>query len=233
MILKLLRKISLFAKLNVIRLSYKNLSDKQIFEKIYKDNVWDKKTTKLNSGPGSHDPNLIDPYIKFLTAFFKKNPNQKIVDLGCGDFNIGEKIFNFSKSYTGIDIVEKVIKTNTQNYKHKKIKFLCLNILEDKIPVADCIIIRQVFQHLNNKSIFEILKNIKNFRFLIITEHVPDFSFNPNIDNPTGPTTRLHFNSGVDIEKDPFRFQFLEKEQITVKDNKLGGLHKTVIYKLY
>ena len=153
MVLKLLKKISLSIKLNVLEKTYKNLNDKQTFEKIYRDNEWNKKTTKINSGPGSHDSNLITPYVNFVSSFLKKTPNLKIVDLGCGDFNIGGKIFQLSKEYIGVDIVEKVIMNNRKNFKNKKIKFLCLNVLKDEIPKADCIIIRQVFQHLDNYSI--------------------------------------------------------------------------------
>ena len=232
MISNLLQKLKFFIKLTYINLNYKNLSDKEIFEKIYREKEWNKSSENMNSGPGSHDFNLISPYIKFVQEFLNKNPNLKIIDIGCGDFNIGKKIFESSKSYIGIDIVENLIKANSINFVHEKLNFICLNIIEEKIPKADCVIARQVFQHLDNYSISIILNKIKSFKYAIITEHIPDEYFVPNIDKLTGPNTRLYSKSGVDIERDPFDFQFKFKKELIVDDEKFGGLHKTVIYTL-
>ena len=102
-----------------------------------------------------------------------------------------------------------------------------------KIPKSDCVIIRQVLQHLNNKSINVILKKIYSFKFLILTEHLPENKFIPNVDKFTGPTIRLDTSySGVDLEKKPFNLKFKSKRQLIIEDKKLGGIHKTIIYKL-
>ena len=93
-------------------------------------------------------------------------------------------------------------------------------------------IIRQVLQHLDNKSITKILDKIKSYKYVIITEHIPKNIFIPNIDKSIGLTTRLEFNSGINIEIEPFNFNFLTKKEIILDDKELGGVHKTVIYTL-
>tara|TARA_B110000261_G_scaffold3282_1_gene3529 strand:- start:928 stop:1194 length:267 start_codon:yes stop_codon:yes gene_type:complete len=87
-------------------------------------------------------------------------------------------------------------------------------------------------QHLDNKSIFKILNKISDFKYVVITEHIPKNKFIANVDKSIGPTTRLEFNSGIEIESKPFNFLFKEKKEISIDDNELEGRHKTVIYTL-
>ena len=233
MIFKYLKLFSKKFREKIIINNYKNLSTKEIFEKIYRDKVWNKKSKNMNSGPGSHNHLLINPYIEFVLKFLKKEKDISVLDLGCGDFNIGKKIYDQTSSYTGIDIVQPLIDHNKKVFKDKKLNFLCLDIIENELPKADCIIIRQVLQHLDNKSVSKILKKIVNYKFIIITEHISSGGFKPNIDKPTGPLIRADFRSGLDIEKSPFNFNFKEKKEISIIDNELGGLHKTIIYTVF
>ena len=223
----LLKNIKIF----ILYCKYSKLSVKDIFNKIYNEQTWgyDKK---LYSGPGSHDKELTKPYLKFVQDFLNKK-NYTVTDLGCGDFNIGEKLYRYSKNYIAIDIVEKLIELNKSKYTDSNLHFICMNVLEKKIPKSDCIIIRQVLQHLDNKSIEIILKQIYNFKFLILTEHLPGNKFIPNIDKFTGPTIRLDTSySGVNLEKKPFDLKFKSKKELIIEDKNLGGIHKTIIYKL-
>ena len=46
-----------------------------------------------------------------------------------------------------------------------------MNALNDNLPIADIIMIREVFQHLSNANINKILNKIKKkYKFLILTE---------------------------------------------------------------
>ena len=81
--------------------------------------------------------------------------------MGCGDFNIGSKIFKHSKNYIGIDVVEDLINHNKQKYLAKNLTFETLDAVYDNIPSGDCILIKEVFQHITNS---EIEKNpFKNY----------------------------------------------------------------------
>jgi SAM-dependent methyltransferase len=218
-------------KIFILYYKYRKLSVNEIFKKIYDEKKWG-KDKKLYSGPGSHDNELTKPYLRFVQDFLNKK-NYTVTDLGCGDFNIGKKLYPYSKKYIAIDIVEKLIELNKRKYTDSNLHFIYMNVLEQKIPISDCIIIRQVLQHLDNKSIKIILKQIYNFKFLILTEHLPEDKFIPNIDKFTGPTIRLDTGySGVDLEKKPFNLKFESKKELNIKDKNLGGIHKTIIYKL-
>ena len=69
MILSQLKNIKRKLKIILINFEYKGLSTEQIFSKIYKDSSWDKKSLNFNSGPGSHNENLVLPYVKFVNSF--------------------------------------------------------------------------------------------------------------------------------------------------------------------
>tara|TARA_B100000900_G_C20588656_1_gene720692 strand:- start:543 stop:1244 length:702 start_codon:yes stop_codon:yes gene_type:complete len=232
MILNQLRKIKRIIKLAKINLQFSNLSTEQIFSKIYSERTWNIKSSDFNSGPGSHNESLVKPYLKFVNSFIKQKEIKTIVDLGCGDFNVGKSIYKPLKKYIAFDIVPDLIERNKKKFNDKKIVFKCKDFIVDPIPIADCVIVRQVLQHLDNKSIIKVLDKIKLYKYAIITEHIPKKIFKPNIDKKIGPTTRLEFNSGLNIEIDPFNFYFVKKKEINLDDNEFGGIHKTVIYTL-
>ena len=232
MVLSQLKKIKRKLKLILIYFEYKGLSTEQIFSKIYKDSSWNKNSLNFNSGPGSHNKKLVAPYVKFVNLFLLDKKLKSIIDLGCGDFNVGKNIYKNVNKYYAFDIVPDLIKTNKKKFNDKKIVFECKNFIDDSLPKADGVIIRQVLQHLDNKSIIKILDKIKPYKYAIITEHIPKTIFTPNIDKNIGLTTRLEFNSGINIEIDPFNFNFISKKEIKLEDKELGGIHKTVIYKL-
>jgi hypothetical protein len=61
-------------------------------------------------------------------------------------------------------------------------------------------------QHLSNTEIIKILDKCRQFAFVIVTEHYPhpDRDIAPNVDIPHEPEIRLHFDSGVYLDKPPF-----------------------------
>ena len=96
-----------------LMIQYGFISNEEIFSKIYSEKIWNKGSNlDFNSGPGSHDANIVEPYLKNIIAFLKRNKNMTIIDLGCGDFNIGSKLVKYSKKYIAIDVVEDLINRN-------------------------------------------------------------------------------------------------------------------------
>lgn len=191
-----------------------------IFNEIYEKNLWgssEKPNRRYYSGLGSHDGNIVVPYIEavqdLLTEF---NSKPDIVDLGCGDFFIGSSIRSFCGSYTACDIVEPLISYNKLKFKNLNVDFKKIDITRDSIPEGDILIIRQVLQHLSNEDIAKFVNSINyNYKMLLVTEHLPlEINFKPNIDKESGQNIRLDFNSGVDLTMDPFKLEFSSKKDI-------------------
>ena len=160
---------------------------KDVMNQIYEMNLWGGNDFDFYSGTGSHDYKIIDPFLKVIIAFLESHDTPLIVcDLGCGDFNIGKHLTPYSKKYVAIDIVENLINRNKKLYNADNLEFHCLDIINDDLPVGDCIILRQVLQHLSNQDIEKIANKIATYKYIILTEHIPSGDFAPNKDIISG-----------------------------------------------
>lgn len=194
-------------------------STADIFSGIYANNIWGGNLGDFYSGKGS-DNNFSRSYCEFITEFAVKNSleNLKIVDLGCGDFRVGQQLLQnlvnsqIQYQYTGVDIVPKLIEYHSIRYANKDIKFVCINIIEEDLPQGDICLIRQVLQHLSNQDIKKILAKLSQYKYVFITESHPADELNciPNLDIPTGAEIRLLHNSGVFLDKNPFNLSGVE-----------------------
>ncbi|PIB32363.1 SAM-dependent methyltransferase [Gaetbulibacter sp. 5U11] len=208
---------------------------KAAMQQVYKMNLWGSNASEFYSGEGSHNPELVNPYIEAIVSFLKTlNTPISVCDLGCGDFNIGSKLFKYTSKYFAIDIVPELIEHNKSNFKAKNLSFSSLDIAKDDLPSADCALIRQVLQHLSNAEVQNILNKLQAYKYVIITEHIPLFDFIPNLDIISGQGIRLKKQSGLDVLKAPFKFKVTSQEElltINLKDGK--GKIVTTKYTLY
>ncbi len=208
---------------------------KKVMEQIYDVNLWGSNDSEFYSGFGSHNPDLVEPYIKVLKTFLSSfNEPLTICDLGCGDFNIGKQLVKFSKQFIAIDIVPSLIAFNTKTFKAYNLKFACLDIAKDALPKADCVIIRQVLQHLSNAEVQKVVAKLADYKYVILTEHLPNGSFTPNIDIISGQGIRLKKQSGLDILQAPFNFKpkgIQELLSYNLKNNK--GVIVTWLFEVF
>ncbi|MCP3388889.1 hypothetical protein NLM27_08895 [Bradyrhizobium sp. CCGB12] len=184
----------------------RNLSRTEVFDTIYRDNMWG-GPDKL-SGYGSSGPHAA-AYIDFVKRFAKEKGVRTVLDGGCGDFSIGSQICDCVESYIATDISDVIIGVNKVRHSaFKNVEFRRLDLCVDPLPPADLITIREVFQHLSNADIALALANIEksSARYVLITEHVPADHrlMAPNLDKPRGSQIRNMFGSGVYINLPPF-----------------------------
>jgi len=212
------------------------LSEK--FNKIYSENYWANyrkdKSLDFDSGFTSYVDYILEEYVLALQCFLEKNLDIKtIVNLGCGDFNVGSNIAPLFDSYIGVDIVESLVIRNQKKFSSKSISFLHRDMTTDKLPSADLICARQVLQHLSNQDIQSFLDNIKgNYKYLIITETMHrSWRFMPNRDIPSGPGTRFHKKSGVVLDAPPFNLKY-EKKMLLCEPSFKKEFVPTTLYKL-
>lgn len=181
---------------------------KDAMTQVYEKHLWGGKDFDFYSGIGSHDPTTVNLYTKTVSDFLKFNSGKlKVCDLGCGDFNIGKQLVPHTSKYFAIDIVESLIDRNKSIFNADHLEFQCLDISKDELPNADCIILRQVLQHLSNDEIIRIVRKLSNYKYIILTEHIPFGDFIPNSDIIAGQGIRLKHNSGVDLLAEPFNLK--------------------------
>ncbi|MEE9408694.1 MAG: methyltransferase domain-containing protein [Polaribacter sp.] len=208
---------------------------KAAMEQVYELKLWGDNATNFYSGAGSHQQEIIVPYINAVTTFLTSFKNPLVVcDLGCGDFNIGKQLVEHSKKYIAVDIVTNLIDYNKKNFQEENLEFHCLDIAKDQLPSADCVLLRQVLQHLSNAEVQSIVGKLKDFKYVILTEHLPAGNFIPNKDIISGQGIRIKKKSGINLLVAPFNFKVIEETQLfTVALNDNKGVIVTTLYQTF
>lgn len=227
--------------MNALKLNRISKKEKQAWptkaamEQIYEKHLWGVAKTPFYSGEGSHNPDLVEPYIKAVSSFLQSfDPPLTVCDLGCGDFNIGKQLLPFTAEYHAVDIVPSLIAYNQNCYKADKLQFSCLDIATDALPQADCAIIRQVLQHLSNREVLQISKKLSAYNYVIVTEHVPAGPFESNKDIISGQGIRIKQHSGVDLLKAPFNLRVKRVTLlVSIPLNNMGELIQTNVFQMF
>ena len=205
---------------------------KDAMEQVYAMKLWGDNKSDFYSGVGSHRPDLVKPYINVLKSFFISFKNPLVVcDLGCGDFNVGKELVQYTQRYVAVDIVKGLIVHNKEKYIEDNLEFHCLDIAADDLPSGDCALLRQVLQHLSNAEIQSIVNKLTNYKYVVITEHIPKGRFVPNIDIISGQGIRLKKQSGLNVLAPPFNLKVKEEKQVlSLHLNDSEGVIVTTIY---
>src|SRR6185312_7657498 len=161
-------------------------SPQAIFSQVYRSKAWGDQG-EFFSGFGSHIQPAVDAYVAALRPLL--DISKAVVDLGCGDFNIGRHIRPMCGKYIACDVVPELIEYNKLRFPD--VEFRCIDITADSLPGADIALVRQVLQHLNNDQIMRFLAKARIYKSLIVTEHVPYGRFKPNLDKATGSGIRI------------------------------------------
>jgi hypothetical protein len=91
-----------------------------------------------------------------------------------------------------------------------------------------------VLQHLSNTEVKQIIHKLKKFKYVIVTEHIPDDIFTPNKEIISGQGTRLKKQSGINLLAPPFNFKVKEKrELLKIRPNNTKGVITTTLYKVF
>jgi len=222
-------------KENGTKLIKKPWPTKDAMEQVYAMKLWGDNKSDFYSGVGSHHPEIVNPYIDVLKSFFTSFKSPLVVcDLGCGDFNVGKDLVKHTEKYVAVDIVTDLIAHNKEKFKEENLEFHCLDIAEDELPSGDCAILRHVLQHLSNAEIQSIVNKLTDFKYVIITEHLPEGDFEPNKEIISGQGIRLKKQSGLNVLAPPFNFKVKEQKQLlSAILNDCKGVIVTTIYKIF
>lgn len=173
---------------------------KDLFTSYYRKNSWHGKESV--SGPGSdyEQTKFLIPELEVLL----KNLNIKtMLDIPCGDFNWMKRVDLGKIKYHGGDIVDELINKNNHKYGNASVKFSVIDLVNDKLPKVDLIMVRDCLVHLPTNDVMKALNNIKDSgsTYLLTTNFLWE---NPssNKDIPVGGWRRIN------LEKTPYNFGY-------------------------
>ena len=204
-------------------------------QQVYQNKFWGDNGSEFYSGQGSHLSKYVYPYVEVVQDFLESFEEPiTVCDLGCGDFNIGKKLAPFAQQYIAVDIVPELITFNTKFFSLPNVEFRCLDIAKDQLPSGDCAILRQVLQHLSNTEVKSIVAKLYGYKYVVLTEHLPEDSFVPNMDIISGQGTRLKKGSGIDLFAPPFHFKVKRSKQVlSIADTTYGGRLVTYLFTVF
>ncbi len=184
---------------------------RNVFNKVYERKKWGDDIGPFYSGSGSQ-PRYAQPYCEFISEIITTEAKSlttdklRVIDLGCGDFQVGNILTNLLADidYTGVDVVDDLINHNNKTFANDRIRFQRLDITQDPLPAGEVVLIRQVLQHLSNQDIANVLDQIKPYKLALITEQFPAKLKKVNVDIRSGHHTRRKLKSGVCLDQPPF-----------------------------
>ena len=223
------RKIASTARRSMSRLISRvrrSLMDEQkgrrfIFQEIYRKQLWGwDNRTAFYSGVGSRGEAArvyVDRMVPLLERLGEELGRPlKIVDLGCGDFEIGRALLARLPGfdYAGCDIVPELVAFNNERFGTDRISFRELDIVSGELPEADVCLVRQVLQHLSNADIARCLARLR-YEYIYVTEsHPVDRTGAVNPDMASGSDVRFDWRTGrgrgVELGQPPFNLNATE-----------------------
>ena len=130
------------------------------------------------------------------------------------------------------DIVGPLIAFNAASFSNLDVDFRTLDFTRDQLPPGEVVFIRQVLQHLSNSEIARALPRIqRQYRYLVLSEHLPNVPFTHNLDKASGPDNRMDIHSGIVLTSPPFNLETID-ESILCEVNEWGGVIRTTLYRL-
>lgn len=174
---------------------FRTSKNKKQFTEIFKKNLFLGQESVSGQGSDMKQTQVIRVEIPKI---LEKLNSKVFIDASCGDFFWMQHMDLKGFNYFGLDIVSDLIKKNKKLYSSSKIKFICKDIISDKLPDGDVILIRDCWVHLSNKDIFLCINNLQrnNIQYLLTTSFTQRCS-NKDLDGIWRP---------LNLELPPFNF---------------------------
>ena len=194
---------------------------REVFRDIYARKSWGSDdSAPFFSGVGSRGE-AAAVYVEAMSALLAEQRVTTgrpitIIDLGCGDFQIGKALVSRMPDmiYIGCDIVPELVVHNQATYGDDRVSFRRIDIVADPLPKGDVCLVRQVLQHLSNADIARFLTSL-DYPCVYVTEGQPETQSGPvNPDKTAGADVRFDWHRGIgrglELDRPPFNLNVKE-----------------------
>jgi len=154
-------------------LSKKSREMRRIFAAVHATTAWGDGESK--SGPGSTRERAAS-FLPDLLALLASLPISTLLDAPCGDFNWTEPLADSVERYVGVDVVPELIGANRLRWSSPRRRFLCRDMVHQRLPSTDLVFCRDGLVHLCEVDIWLALRNFRRTgaRYLIATTFIGD-----------------------------------------------------------
>jgi 2-polyprenyl-3-methyl-5-hydroxy-6-metoxy-1,4-benzoquinol methylase len=154
---------------------------RRVFTDIHTANAWGDRESV--SGPGSTRERA-RTFLPELTALVRRLRVGTLLDAPCGDFNWAQPLAEAAAHYIGVDVVPALISANRSRWSSPFRRFLCRDLVSQRLPSADLVLCRDGLVHFGNEDVLAALANLRRTgaEHLILTTFIGDRS-NPDIAN--------------------------------------------------
>lgn len=167
----------------------------EVFGRIYDTDHW-----QGGSGPGSTS-DATEYYRMIVRRLLASRQIRSVVDIGCGDWQVGSLIDWTGVNYTGIDVVSSVIERNQQMFGSERVKFAHLDVRTATLPCADLLIVKDVLQHWPTSDVLRFVHSeLSRFRFALLTNDIASRDYG----GPVNEDIEIGAWRTLDLEASPF-----------------------------
>lgn len=148
-----------------------------IFTDIYLNKKWgENSAVEFFSGSGS-TINASQTWVDFVFNFIVSNSISSLVDGGCGDFTVSNRLLSILKSqdieilYTGYECFKTLVQLNNKKFPEATIRHLDMHAQTEKMESADCLLLKEVMQHWENDQLLRFMNKVIElnlYKFIII-----------------------------------------------------------------
>jgi SAM-dependent methyltransferase len=143
-----------------------------IYHQIYASDHW-----QGGSGPGS-TADASAEYRRIVQRLLASIEIRRVVDVGCGDWQVGSLIDWSGIDYTGIDVVASVVEADRARFATGDVRFEVADARSADLPPADLLLIKDVLQHWPSADVQRFLSDtLPRYRYALITNDIASRHF--------------------------------------------------------
>lgn len=163
----------------------RGLSPEEVFTKYYEDHLWTSEESV--SGRGS-TVDVTEELRSALPSLLADLEVSTLLDVPCGDFNWMSQVDLGDIEYIGGEIVPALVEENSARYGQAGRRFCVIDLMENDLPQADAILVRDCLIHLDFAAIERVLRNIarSDVTWLLASDYP---LLQKNVDSSIGPAT--------------------------------------------
>ncbi|MFZ4431578.1 MAG: class I SAM-dependent methyltransferase [Microthrixaceae bacterium] len=181
----------------------------EVFTRIYERNLWNG-----GSGVGSH-PSQTAAYREVVERLVSCPEIASVVDVGCGDWQVGSLIDWTGVHYVGLDVVYGLVMDNQRRHHSDHVEFGVADARAPYLPPADLLLIKDVLQHWPTADVRQFLaRNVDRYPYLLVTNDVASEA------HPTAVNTNIPLGGWrcIDLAAPPFNVEVAWSTEYPVRD---------------